>query len=187
MRLYKAFLNENYDVLDYQEPSDIETIFSRNEQKQFEIDNKTLKEYIELSGYITVYRYVDRMDEYVMYLDIDHKFHTIWDNETSIHVTDQIKRTMREELWNVVKSKEDSNVKDFVKVFPPIIGLKELEVGDISYCYHKYVNGVWSSSNSDIVSIDKDSGVTKAIKSIINYTVDTGYGITTCFLKIKVK
>ena len=63
MRLYKAFLNENYDVLDFEEPSDLETIFSRNERKEFEIDKKTLTEYIELSGYITAYRYNNKMDE----------------------------------------------------------------------------------------------------------------------------
>ena len=190
MRLYKAFLNENYDVLDFEEPSEIETIYSRNDQKQFDVDTSTLKDYIELSGYMTAYRYSDRMDEYVMYLDIDHKFHTLWDNETSIHVTDQIKRTMREELWEAVKNKDHDRVHDFIKIFPSIVGLKELEVGAITYVYHKYVAGIWSSSDPNVVSIDRTAGTVKALKvgeSVITYVVDTGAGITTCFHKIKVK
>ena len=189
MRLYKAFLNENYDVLDFEEPSDLETIFSRNERKEFEIDKKTLTEYIELSGYITAYRYNNKMDEYVMYLDIDHKFHTLWDNDTSIHVMDQIKRTMREELWEAVKNKDHDRVHDFIKIFPTIVGLKELEVGAITYVYHKYIGGMWDSSDPNVITVDRVAGTVKALKvgeSTIKYVVDTGAGITTCFHKIKV-
>jgi hypothetical protein len=70
-----------------------------------------------------------------------------------------------------------------------IFGVSELMMYETVYLSHKYKGGIWDSSNSDIVEIDKYSGKIfgkKMGESTITYTVDTGSGMLTCFKKIEV-
>ena len=62
-------------------------------------------------------------------------------------------------------------------------------LGEMTYLYHKNKGGIWESSNSDIISIDKYNGIIKGNNlgtATITYQVDTGYGMLTCFKKIEV-
>lgn len=190
MRLYKAFLDTNFNVLSYEDINTTELIFSRAEQSSFEIDSRSLREYIELNGFVTTYLKLDSMHEFVMYLDIDYKFHAIWDSDTSIHVTKQIREEMRDKLWNAINEKNPDKVHEYIQLYPGIVGEKNIVEGDTSYMFHKYIGGIWGSTNTDVISINRTDGVLHALKpgtSTITYVVDTGAGITTCFSKVIVK
>ena len=183
MRLYKAYLDNDFKVSSCETVEDIETLISKDNNSKFNIDNKAIIEYLELLGYITVYRYDNRKDEFIMYLDIDFQFHKKWDNDTSIYVVNQIKRKNRELIAglpepNYIHTNDNG-----------IIGEATIYKDTKTYLYHKFVGGVWNSSEPDIVSIDEDGCiVAKQIgKSKISYIVDTGNGTLHCFKSITVK
>jgi len=191
MRIYKAIIDEDYNLVSYEEPKDDQTIFCRQKQYTFTIDLDTLKEYLEYNGYITTYKGPESMVDFVMYLDIDYKFHTIWNNDTSIFVLDQIKRKLREEMCEEM-SKNGLEIKDksYIHLFPSIVGPKELKVGDIVHLSHKSIHGLWESSNEDVATIDRHTGLvtTKIAGSVVMiYVCDTGLGITKSFHKITIK
>ena len=99
MRLYKATLNDNYDVISYEKPNKIESIFSTIDYISADIEMENIKEYIELVGYLTVHNEEKNSDiPYIMYLDLDYKFSNIWDGPTSIYVMKQIVENIRENL-----------------------------------------------------------------------------------------
>jgi len=192
MRLYKAVLNDNYDVISYEKPNEIESVFSTLDYTSTDIDKETLKEYIELVGYLTVHNEEKNPDSpYIMYLDLDFKFNSIWDGPTSIYVTDQIIKDIRENLMFSIleEGMELEQRTEYIHFSEGIVGESEITEGDLTYVYHKYLNGIWSSSDPNVISVDKYNGVVRAKKvgkSTISYVVDSGTGILTCFKTIAV-
>ena len=53
MRLYKANLNNNYNVISYVIPDEIESIYSIRQEETYDISLEAIQDYLELSGYIT--------------------------------------------------------------------------------------------------------------------------------------
>lgn len=186
MRLYKALLNDNYEVLSYHMPDEIEKILSKNNT----IDNipiESLLEYVELHGYVTVPLNEDKAS-YAMYLDIDYTFSTIWDSSTSIYVTDQIITSIRRNLIDAFFEDDEAFVGSNEGDRLGIIGEEKIFLNELTYMYHKFKGGIWESSNSEIAYIDKNGLIKgkKLGKIEITYEVDTGQGILCCFKNIEV-
>ena len=160
MRLYKAFLNEEYEVLSYEELKDIEDVFCSKEDVSYKIPKDLLKDYVEMAGYITVHDKENKDKSYIMYLDIDYQFNGIWDTSTSIYVTDQIKKVIRDELmFSIIEegfSEED--------ISEGIIGESNIMLNEVTYVFHKYKGGIWNSNEPSIVEIDSKHGLIKGKK-----------------------
>lgn len=192
MRLYKAMLNDNYDVISYEKPNEIESIFSTLDYTSVDINKSTIIEYIELVGYITVHNEEKNPDSpYIMYLDLDFKFSNIWDGPTSIYVTDQIIKDIRENLMFSIleEGMELEQRTEYIHFSEGIVGEPNITEGELTYVYHRYLNGIWDSSEPNIIEIDKNTGLIKAKKigkSTISYVVDSGTGILTCYKTIEV-
>jgi hypothetical protein len=188
MRLYKAFLDDKYKVISYVNPSDSELIYSESQDKTYEFLYKDISDYIELNGYITV-SIKEKTDLYCMFLDIDHKFSNIYDNETSIYVQDQILTDIRVKLIDAYFEDEeiidDKTKKDIVG----IVGLSKIYVGEETHMCHRNTGGIWESSSPYIATIDRQTGLLEANfigKTTITYIVDDGVNITTCYKTIEI-
>lgn len=186
MRLYKALLNDNYDVISYHMPDDVEKILSKNNTIE-KIPIESLLEYIEINGYVTV-PLNDEKASYAMYLDIDYTFSTIWDSSTSIYVTEQIISSIRRNLIDAF-FEDDKFTGSEEEDRLGIIGQNKIFLDELTYMFHKFKGGIWESSNSEIADIDKYNGLIKGKKlgkAEISYEVDTGQGILACFKNIEV-
>ena len=192
MRMYKAFLDNDFNVVSYEEPSEIETIFSYKNQETFDVDLSILQEYLELNGYVTTYKMKGSDEDFVMYIDMDYNFHTIWDNETSIFVMNQIKQKQMEQIWEEIEKNQGlkhDNFKGYIHTYPSIQGMSEFKVGEEIHLRHTIPNGIWQSSNDEIASIDRHTALIKAKKkgkAIISYIVDTGFGMASVFHQIRI-
>lgn len=195
MRIYKANLDDNYDVISYDIPSLTEKVYSVREDILYDISDEAIHDYLEIAGFITtpIKEVVDK-SAYLMFIDIDHQFSSVWDNDTSIYVRDQIVRSIRQNLLDYIFAEEESflGINDCENGEPNmgIVGEPEIFLDELTYVYHKYKGGVWDSSEEDIIKIDRHSGLIKGLKignSTVTYTVDSGAGILTCFKTITVK
>ena len=74
MRLYKANLNNNYNVISYVIPDEIETIYSIRQEETYDISLEAIQDYLELSGYITTIPKETSDISFVMFVDIDYNF-----------------------------------------------------------------------------------------------------------------
>jgi hypothetical protein len=190
MRLYKANLNSQYEVISYVAPNEIEEVYSVRSNATYDICLEALYDYIELSGSMT-FPLKDVKDNifYTMYVDIDHKFIN-WEGKMINYVIDQIQYNIRQNIIDNFFHEDDSFIDNSEKHDTiGIVGETEILLGDVTYLYHKNDGGLWESSNTDIVSIDKYNGIIKANKigtATVTYQVDTGYGMLTCFKKIEV-
>lgn len=193
MRLYKANLNSQYEVISYVAPNEIEEIYSVRSNATYDICLEALYDYIELSGSMTFpLKDVNDGIFYTMFVDIDHNF-TTWEGKMITYVIDQIQYKIRQNLIDTFFN--DDNDEQFISKSDleddiiSIIGESEILLGEMTYLYHKNKGGIWESSNSDIISIDKYNGIIKGNNlgtATITYQVDTGYGMLTCFKKIEV-
>lgn len=164
-------------------PNQIEEIYSIRESKTYDILFEDIYDYIELFGHITFPVYQDDYS-HLMFVDIDYKYDTVWENQVSSYVTDQILANIREKLIDTFF--EEEKEQEIIG----ITGLDEIFIHETTYLYHKYKGGIWESSDTDIVDIDTDTGVIygKSIgKVTITYVVDNGCGLLTCFKKLEVK
>lgn len=190
MRLYKAFLDDKYKVISYVNPSDSELIYSESQDKTYEFFCEDISDYIELNGYITVSLKEKTDILYCMFLNIDHKFSNIYDNETSIYVQDQILTDIRVKLIDAYFEDDEEIIdtktkKDVVG----IVGLSKIYVGDETLMYHRNTGGIWESSSPYIATIDRQTGFLEANfigKTTITYVVDDGVNITTCYKTIQI-
>jgi hypothetical protein len=192
MRIYKAFLDSDFNVLSYEEPTDEkETIFSYKSQDSFEVDLSILQEYLGLNGYVTTYKKKDSDEEFVMYLDSEYKFDTVWDNETSLYVLKQIKQKQREGVWKEMEKSgaKSDDFKPYIHTFPGIEGMDIFKVGEKIHLKHNFRNGLWLCDNEKIAEVDRHTGLVKAKKTgkaIISFVADTGLGMVSVFHKIQV-
>jgi hypothetical protein len=192
MRLYKANLNSQYEVISYVAPNEIEEVYSVRSNATYDICLESLYDYIELSGSMT-FPLKDVKDNifYTMYVDIDHKF-TNWEGKMINYVIDQIQYSIRQNIIDNFFHEDESFIgkSDLEEQNTiGIIGENEILLDKMTYLYHNNKGGIWESSNPDIVSIDKYNGIIKGNKlgtATITYQVDTGYGMLTCFKKIEV-
>jgi hypothetical protein len=191
MRLYKANLNSQYEVISYVAPNEIEEIYSVRSNATYDICLEALYDYIELSGSMTFpLKDVNDGIFYTMFVDIDHKF-SRWEDKMVSYVVDQIQYEIRQNIIDNFFHEEEPFVgkNDLEDDTISIIGESEMLLGEMTYLYHKNKGGIWESSNSDIISIDKYNGIVKGNNlgtATITYQVDTGYGMLTCFKKIEV-
>ena len=191
MRLYKANLNSQYELISYVAPNEIEEIYSVRSNATYDICLEALYDYIELTGSITFpLKEVEDSVFYTMFLNIDHKF-SRWEDKMVSYVVDQIQYEIRQNIIDNFFHEEEPFVgkSDLEDDIISIIGESEMLLGEMTYLYHKNKGGIWESSNSDIISIDKYNGIIKGNNlgtATITYQVDTGYGMLTCFKKIEV-
>jgi len=191
MRLYKANLDNDFNLISYVMPNETETIYSVREEKTYDILHDDIYEYIEMFGYL--YFPIESDDaDYTMFIDIDHTYSTVWDNQTSIYVSDQIQSEIRKNLIDAFFDEDESflgSSEEKQKELLGITGNDKIYKDELTYLYHKCKGGIWESSNTDVLSIDKYSGVIKGKnigKTTITYQVDTGSGMLTCFKNIEV-
>jgi hypothetical protein len=193
MNIYKAFLDKDFNVKSFEEPTDVVEVYSYKRNKKYNIELDSIKIYLELNGFLTTYKDEQEEEEFVMYLDSDYNFHTIWDNETSIFVLNQIKDRKREEIWKELQHNgfdSETEFKSSLKTYPKILGVKEVKIGDINFLSHAMKNGIWSSHNNTVCQIDRLTGQIKGLekgKAILSYTLDTGFDLFNVFHEIIVK
>ena len=192
MRVYKTSLNSNQDLISYVMPDEVEKIYSIRTGETYDIPFEDLYEYIEITGYLTLSYPIPKDGiAYTTYVDIDHKFKPIEAIHIS-HLVDQVYAGIRQNLIETFfaddsffTEKSDIDKEDLLG----IIGETKILKNETVYLHHKYKCGIWESSNTSIVEIDKYSGKIfgkNLGESTITYTVDTGSGILTCFKTIKV-
>lgn len=191
MRVYKAILDNDFNVISYEEPKEKETIFSFKRQNTFDVDLSILEDYLEIGGFLTTYLKKGSEEDFVMYIDMDYNFHTIWDNDTSIYVMNQIKQKQREEIWLHIEEKgiKSDDFKGYIHNYPLIQGLSEFKKGEMIHLKHPVKNGMWSSSDESVADIDRYTGLVNCKKNgntVICYVVDTGMGMANVFHKIRV-
>ncbi len=192
MRIYKAYLDNDFNVLSFEEPKEKETICNYSKKELFDVDLSILKDYIELNGYITTYKKLDSEDDFVMYLNTEHSFSTIWDNDTAIFVLKQIRRKELDEMWDNIEKEQGikpDTFKGYIHTYPSIQGINEFKVGEQIHLKHIVPNGLWLSDKEYIADIDRHTGLLKAKKigrAIVSYVADTGFGLATVFHKIQV-
>lgn len=191
MRVYKAILDNDFNVLSYEEAKEKETIFSFKKQDSFDVELSIIEEYLQFGGFFTTYLKKDSEEDFVMYINLDHQFHTIWDNDTSIHVMNQIKQKEREAIWLQIEEQgiKSDNFEGYISTFPPIQGLSDFKKGENIHLKHPVKNGLWSSSDENVAEIDRHTGMLKTKKignTVIAYVVDTGMGLANVFKKIHV-
>jgi hypothetical protein len=188
MQLYKAFLDNQYQVTSFEKPKEIETIFSKNDEP-FEVNETVIQDYIGIQGHIILYKSTEETEGYVMFLNINHGFNNLWDIH-AINVAEQIRKKIREQLYSSVKDRNSAKVYEYIQHYPGIIGEKEIELDDTTYLYHQDNGGVWASANPTVLWIDKETGLIKGKcvgKSNITYKVKTKGGELTCFFTVEVK
>ena len=160
-------------------PDEVEKIYSIRTGETYDIPFEDLYEYIEITGYLTLSYPIPKDGiAYTTYVDIDHKFKPIEAIHIS-HLVDQVYAGIRQNLIETF----------FAEDLLGIIGETKILKNETVYLHHKYKCGIWESSNTSIVEIDKYSGKIfgkNLGESTITYTVDTGSGILTCFKTIKV-
>lgn len=193
MRVYKTLLNSNQDLISYVLPDEVEKIYSTKTGEIYDIPFEDLCEYIELCGYLTLINPIPKEGiSYVIFVDIDHKFKP-WDVVNISHIVDQVHSGIRQKLIDAFFQEEDIPFTEKSDIEQEnmlgITGESIILKDETMYLYHNYKGGIWESSNTNIVEIDKYSGKIfgkNKGESTITYNVDTGSGFLTCFKKIEV-
>jgi len=191
MRLYKANLDDNYEVLSYASPQETEEIYSVRKGETYDISYESIYEYVEMVGYIVFPLKESIKDvKHTMYIDIDYNCLTTWDNEIFNHVSDTIVQDIRKNIIESFFSEDnDSYFNEDEDGLVGITGHKEIFQGEMTYLSHKYKGGIWESSDENIIEIDRDTGMMRGNRLgevQISYEVDSGCGMLTCFKKVKV-
>lgn len=174
-------------------PDTVEKIYSIRTGETYDIPFQDLCDYIEMVGYLT-FAYAVPKDgiAYVTFVDIDHKFKP-WESLQISHVIDQVHSGIRQKLIDAFFEDYDEPFTEKSDIEQEnllgILGEDEIILNETIFLSHKYKGGIWESSNSNSVEIDKYSGKIFGKNygtSTITYTVDTGSGLLTCFKTIKV-
>ena len=193
MRLYKANLNNNYNVISYVIPDEIESIYSIRQEETYDISLEAIQDYLELSGYITTIPKETSDISFVMFVDIDYNFISNdrpWLENNGSYVKDQITSSIRKNLIDAFFDDEEAFVGSTdTEDMLGIVGQDKIFLNEMTYVFHKYKGGIWESDNPEIINIDKYTGVIKgkAIgKASITYQIDTGTDILICYKDIEV-
>lgn len=174
-------------------PDEVEKIYSNETGLIYDIPFEDLYEYIEMVGFLGIKNSVpiDGITE-TIYVDIDRQFKP-WEKLSISIVVDQVHKEIRQKLLDAFfadddlpfTEKSDIDQEDLLG----ITGKEKIYLDETIWLNHKYKGGIWESSETNIVEIDKYSGKIFGKNkgtSQITYIVDTGSGMLTCFKTIEV-